>query len=96
MNLDDDGRRLYDDYRHAKTQADAYRRLADRARTELLGLLDDDDEARIDDELVATARTVESRRVDLPKLREQHPQLAEEFTVTTAARVLRLVTPVDA
>lgn len=82
-------------YRTAKDNAAKWAELADRARSHITEALGDAEVGVIDGKPVVRHAFVHKRRVNLPKMRDEHPELVEQFTVAAVERRFTLIDDKD-
>lgn len=75
--------------RDARAEFDAAKARRDLAEANLKAAMEEADTAVVGQEVVATWRTQESRRVDTKRLRAERPEVAAEFEKVTTSRVFR-------
>jgi predicted phage-related endonuclease len=73
-------------YIETKAEIRRLEETAEQARRHIEAALGDNEEGVLDGEIVVRWTHVNSTRVDLAKLRENHPDIAEAFTVSTSSR----------
>ncbi|GAA0638051.1 hypothetical protein GCM10010174_69860 [Kutzneria viridogrisea] len=78
-------------YREATANAKRWTEIADRARKHITDALGDNEVGTVDGEPVARYTVVNGTRLDSKKLKAEHPDIVEQFTVPTTSRRFTLV-----
>lgn len=78
-------------YREATDSAKKWTEIADRAKEQITKAIGDAEIGTVDGQPAARWSVVNSSRLDTKKLRAEHPDIAEQFTVPTTTRRFTLV-----
>lgn len=82
-------------YRAAVGNAKQWQEVADRAKQHITTALGDAECGTVNGEPAVRWTVVQSARLDTKKLRAEHPELVDQFTVPSTTRRFTLVDPKD-